>query len=209
MSGRTTILDRLRTSLERRAPAGHPGPFGPWEKSAREGKSAVDRFTSMFEEAGGAVVIVPDGAAAAAWIIGRTADRRASLTTGARVPAPLRPPLPEAAPDEADVGLSMARGAVAQTGSLIMDARDGRRAQLLAPAHVIVVDASTVHDTLTEALVRLQPDLPSAIGLHSGPSKSADIGQVMVRGVHGPGEVVALVVTDARGLTPPDGGPVR
>ena len=30
--------------------------------------------------------------------------------------------------------------------------------------------------------------------LHSGPSKSADIGQVMVTGVHGPGRVVALLL---------------
>ena len=36
--------------------------------------------------------------------------------------------------------------------------------------------------------------LPSAIGLHSGPSKSADIGQVLVRGVHGPGRVIAVLV---------------
>ena len=38
------------------------------------------------------------------------------------------------------------------------------------------------------------PSLPSAVGLHSGPSKSADIGQVLVKGVHGPGRVVAVIV---------------
>lgn len=208
MSARATILDRLRASLERRATVRHPGAFGAWSEPGREAGAAVDRFTSMFEQAGGTVATVPDFAAAAAWIA-RAADRHGTLTTGRWVPAALRPGLPEAAPDEADVGLSMAHGAVAETGSLIMDARDGRRTQLLAPAHIVIVVTSTVHHSLADALVRLEPDLPSAIGLHSGPSKSADIGQVMVRGVHGPGDVVALVITDARGLTRPDGGPVR
>ena len=42
----------------------------------------------------------------------------------------------------------------------------------------------------------MRADLPSAIGLHSGPSKSADIGQIMVKGVHGPGRVVAVVIEE-------------
>jgi len=41
-----------------------------------------------------------------------------------------------------------------------------------------------------------RPALPTALGLHSGPSKSADIGQVLVRGVHGPGRVVAVIIGD-------------
>ncbi|MGC8905434.1 LUD domain-containing protein, partial [Thermus sp.] len=44
--------------------------------------------------------------------------------------------------------------------------------------------------------------LPAALGLHSGPSKSADIGQVMVKGVHGPGRLVVVVLTGPEG--PPD-----
>ena len=44
-----------------------------------------------------------------------------------------------------------------------------------------------------EALQDLQT-LPRALGLHSGPSKSADIGQVMVKGVHGPGRLVVVVL---------------
>jgi L-lactate dehydrogenase complex protein LldG len=76
----------------------------------------------------------------------------------------------------------------------VLDARDGRRTQLLAPTHVVLLDPATVHATARDAFLALQDDLPSAIGLHSGPSKSADIGQVMVKGVHGPGRLVALVV---------------
>jgi len=43
-------------------------------------------------------------------------------------------------------------------------------------------------------LTELKGQLPSAIALHSGPSKSADIGQVMVRGVHGPGRLIAAII---------------
>ena len=73
-------------------------------------------------------------------------------------------------------------------------ARDGRLTQLLPSTHVVFLRGAAVHATLAGALAALRPDLPSALGLHSGPSKSADIGQILVRGVHGPGRVVALVV---------------
>jgi L-lactate dehydrogenase complex protein LldG len=75
-----------------------------------------------------------------------------------------------------------------------MDARDGRRSQLLAPTHVVFVRAEDVHATFRDALAAARADLPSALGLHSGPSKSADIGHVMVTGVHGPGRLVAVVI---------------
>lgn len=115
---------------------------------------------------------------------------------GETVPEPLRPPLPAGAPDTAPLGVSLARGAVAETGSLIMDARDGRRAQLLVPTHVVFVRTRDVYVTLREALIELADDLPSAIGFHSGPSKSADIGQILVKGVHGPGRLVAVLIGD-------------
>ena len=50
-----------------------------------------------------------------------------------------------------------------------------------------------------DALGAVRADLPAAIGLHSGPSKSADIGQVMVKGVHGPGRVIAVVAQSGLG----------
>ena len=91
------------------------------------------------------------------------------------------------------VGISRARAAVAETGSLLMDARDGRRAQLLPPVLVVLVEADSVYSALADALEAVGPDMSAALGMHSGPSKSADIGQVMVKGVHGPGRVIALV----------------
>ena len=208
-SARDRILGRLRTSIQRRATMDqqasaerrssqtqHPGPFRG-ERPGVEGKSAgawtaLHQFRTMFYSAGGEVVEVPDEAAARSWI--QELDRAASVCLGTGAPD-LLPTLPKVEPHLADVGISRARAAIAETGSIVLDARDGRRAQLLAPTHVVVVENRDVHLTLAGALTAVASDLPSAIGLHSGPSKSADIGQVMVRGVHGPGRLIAVVLT--------------
>ncbi|MGC8968815.1 MAG: LutC/YkgG family protein, partial [Thermus sp.] len=99
------------------------------------------------------------------------------------------------------LGLSYALFAVAETGSVALSSEEGRRVQLLPPTHLVFVEAGRVYGTLLEALEDLQ-SLPSALALHSGPSKSADIGQVMVKGVHGPGRLVVAVLTGPEG--PPD-----
>lgn len=203
MSARDRILGRVRDALARRESVEHPGGFGGWRPEADGGTEAapgraapdepVHRFEELFRLAGGETARVADAAEAAIWL-GRFAADFATMTVGRGVPAAVRPALPEVEPEDAGLGISRARGAVAETGSLLLDARDGRRSQLLAPTHVVLVPVGAVHPMLIEALTSMKADLPSAIGLHSGPSKSADIGQVMVKGVHGPGRVVALLV---------------
>jgi len=208
VSARERMLARVREALEGRPGVPHPGPFGEWRPGpvAEPGaRTAIDGFATVFEAAGGEVVRVADATAAAIWMAGfaggtlgaaagPSGEGFASAAVGRTVPEGLRPPLEPAPPRTAALGLSMARGAVAETGSLLMDARDGRRVQLLPPTHIVVVQADTVHATLREALGALRDDLPSAVGLHSGPSKSADLGQVLVRGVHGPGRLIAVIV---------------
>ena len=48
--------------------------------------------------------------------------------------------------------------------------------QLLPQVHVVWVPEGRIFPRLADALLELQGDLPAAVGLHSGPSKSADIG---------------------------------
>lgn len=198
MSARERILARVRAALEERPRAPHPGPFrGP--RPVPLPADPLDAFAAQFERAGGEVVRVADGAAAAAWLRDFAAGF-ASVTVGATVPPALLPAdLASAPPESADLGVSMAAGAVADTGSLLLSSADGRRAQLLPPTHVVLTRAASVHPTLAGALRALRNELPAALGIHSGPSKSADIGQVLVRGVHGPGRVVAVVIG---GLSP-------
>jgi L-lactate dehydrogenase complex protein LldG len=194
------ILARIRAANRGRAAPDHPGDFGSWRPGTAEPATPLDGFVAMFEAAGGEVARAAGAEEAAAWLRG-FASGFSSVTVGAGVGAELVPELPRHAPRRAALALSAARCAIAETGSLVLDARDGRRTQLLAPVHVVVLDADTVHGTVREAFLSIRSDLPSAVGLHSGPSKSADIGQVMVKGVHGPGRLVTLVVgadTDRR-----------
>jgi len=198
VSARERVLARVRQATERRERTEHPGEFGAWRAVPYDGRTAagagpVEGFTAMLEAAGGEVVRQPSFAEAARWLADFAAAF-ATVTIGETVPAELRPRVPTAAPVAAALGVSLARGAIAETGSLLMDARDGRRSQLLAPTHVVFVRATEVHATFRDAVLAARPDLPSAIGLHSGPSKSADIGHVMVKGVHGPGRLIAVVI---------------
>jgi len=194
MSARERILARVRDALAERPRAPDPGGFAG-ERPEPPPPDAPGAFTRAFVRSGGEVVRVADQAAAAAWLASLT-HGAGSVSIGATVPATLLPGVAAVSPDQAELGVSMAIGAVAETGSLVLDARDGRRAQLLPPAHVVLVSAATVHATLAGALASVRSDLPSALGLHSGPSKSADIGQVLVKGVHGPGRVVAVIIGD-------------
>jgi L-lactate dehydrogenase complex protein LldG len=205
MSARDRILGRVREALASRSTTAHPGHFESWGLVERPSGAAAPvadapatgapagRFASAFTSAGGEVARVSGRAGAAAWLE-EIAAGFPSLVVGERVPEDLAPARPRARAHAAALGISWASGAAAESGTIILDSSDGRRAQLLAPVHVVVLREETIRWTLAEALSGLRDDLPSAVGLHSGPSKSADIGQVMVRGVHGPARIIALLL---------------
>lgn len=91
------------------------------------------------------------------------------------------------------MGVSWALFAVAETGSVALSSEDGRKAHLLPLPTWSSWRRTGSTAPSSSALQDLQT-LPRALGLHSGPSKSADIGQVMVKGVHGPGRLVVVVL---------------
>lgn len=189
---REQVLRRVRGALRGRPPVPHPGAL---DTAAPGAPAPVEHFADRFRAAGGEVHRFADADAARGWLHGFAA-RFESVSHGAGVPASLALPAPEAPPRHAALGVSVARAVAAQSGSLVLSSRDGRRTQLLPPAHVVLVDAATVAATLGEALAACRGDGGSALALHSGPSKSADIGQVMVTGVHGPGRVTAVLLDD-------------
>jgi L-lactate dehydrogenase complex protein LldG len=195
VSPRNRILGYVRGAVSARPRTPHPGRFDGRYLTGDD-RAPVERFSELFSASGGEVERFDDLEAAASWLAAFQRDFE-SATVGATVPGVLRPSLPSSCPDLAPLAVSAAVGAVAETGSLVLDARDGRRTQLLAPTHVVFVREQDIHNTLVSTMVSLQPNLPSAVGLHSGPSKSADIGQILVRGVHGPGRIVAAVIKHA------------
>ena len=96
---------------------------------------------------------------------------------------------------EADLGVTGVDYAIAETGSCVLLAGKGvsRLVSLLPPVHVAVVERGQVLPSLDELftlqrLDHLQGKGGSYMNMISGPSRSADIEQTIVKGVHGPGE---------------------
>lgn len=96
--------------------------------------------------------------------------------------------------DDYQFGITRARAAVAETGSIMLDdATTSRRLAALTPwVHVAVVRKETIHRFLADAVLAL-PDDPNII-LATGPSKTADVEGILIEGVHGPGQQWALLV---------------
>lgn len=98
----------------------------------------------------------------------------------------------------ADIGLSTADYAIAETGSLVLTSGPGRgrTVTLLPPVYVAVVAADRVLSTVPEAIEKYAGDrpLPANVCFHTGPSKSGDIEMTLAVGVHGPGEVHVVLV---------------
>jgi len=103
---------------------------------------------------------------------------------------------------EADAGVTTVAAAVAETGSLIYegDAQHARGLMLAPPAHVAVVRRRQLIPDLLDHARRLDAtppdDLPAGQVVISGPSKTADIEGILITGVHGPGTLVVLFVSD-------------
>ncbi len=91
--------------------------------------------------------------------------------------------------DSADGVLTTATLAISETGTIVLQdvPGQGRRALTLLPDyHLCIVDASTVVQTVPEAMARLQPTASLATTFFSGPSATADIEMTRIKGVHGP-----------------------
>ncbi|HEU4848058.1 MAG TPA: lactate utilization protein, partial [Rubrobacteraceae bacterium] len=98
----------------------------------------------------------------------------------------------------ADIGLSTAEWAIAETGSLVLESGPGkgRTVTLLPPTYVAVVPVNRVLRTVPEAIERYAGSggLPANVCFHTGPSRSGDIEMSLAIGVHGPGDVHVLLV---------------
>ncbi|MEV0841478.1 LUD domain-containing protein [Actinocatenispora sera] len=109
-------------------------------------------------------------------------------------------PYPLATLDATDTVLTGCAVAIAETGTLVLDAgmAQGRRAITLVPDHhVCVVGADQVVGTVPEALARLDPVRP--LTFVAGPSATSDIEFDRVEGVHGPRHLDVILLHGAPG----------
>jgi L-lactate dehydrogenase complex protein LldG len=99
--------------------------------------------------------------------------------------------------DDIDGALTLARSAIAETGSLILwpDASEPRLMSLVPPVHFVLLDAATIHADFHAAMhaENWAAGLPTNALLISGPSKTADIQQTLAYGAHGPRELIVLL----------------
>ena len=97
---------------------------------------------------------------------------------------------------EADVGISSADAALAETGTLTVQSgpQRSRLATLLPPVHLALVPAGRLTtDIFTWASERAGAAFPANLVLISGPSKTADIEQTLAIGVHGPKRLIVIL----------------
>ncbi len=107
-------------------------------------------------------------------------------------PAPLRD-------NSVRVGITGADAALAATGSVVVISGPGktREASLLPLVHIAVLKADRIlPDIETFYAMQSTAELTanSNIAVISGPSKSADIAQTLIHGMHGPGQVHIVIV---------------
>jgi L-lactate dehydrogenase complex protein LldG len=100
--------------------------------------------------------------------------------------------------DGVDASLTLARSAIAETGSLILwpDASEPRLMSLVPSVHFVLLDEQNIHADFHQALTAegWTGGMPTNALLISGPSKTADIQQTLAYGAHGPKELVLLLI---------------
>lgn len=104
--------------------------------------------------------------------------------------------------DRLDGAITGCAVAIAQTGTLVLDGQGscGRRALTLVPDHhICIVGAEQIVDLVPEAIAAVAPAVVHGrlpITLISGGSATSDIELSRVEGVHGPRNLLVLILAD-------------
>lgn len=95
----------------------------------------------------------------------------------------------------ADAGITDVWFAVAETGSLVLRAERGRSVSLVPPLHIAVIERSQIVPDLIDAMSRIAAEgAGTGTVFITGPSKTSDIEMTLVTGIHGPMEVIVLLL---------------
>jgi len=202
---RDAILTRVRTALGRT-----PGQLPPSLPSVylRPSQPNLATFFACIERLNGKTYNAESEADACRYVASLVKGKRAIASNSTVLEACGITGLDEvttAAPGslrslcaECDIGITSADYALADTGTLVMfsSQQEARMISLLPPLHVAVVPQSRMLGNLDELLSRVShpADKTSAMVMITGPSRTGDIEQILVRGVHGPGEMHVVVI---------------
>ncbi len=206
MSARDEILARLKKS-----------PVKPLELKTRrrEYPDLADHFAQVLNGAGGEVILLPDLDAAikklAELFTAEEIDIVVAHHEDPVIGLDVYTHFPDQEfffPDEtsnfrtvcarAHAGLTSAAWAFAETGTLVLEVSEtlARTTSLLPPIHIVLLPTSKLLPSIFEWLPKRPEEFPSNLVFVSGPSKTSDIEQSLVVGVHGPRRLVVLVYPD-------------
>jgi len=97
-----------------------------------------------------------------------------------------------------DASLTTTMGAIADTGSLVLwpTREEPRLLSLVPPIHVALVHEDRFFNTFQQVIEQEHwtTHMPTNALLISGPSKTSDIEQELCYGVHGPKELVVMII---------------
>lgn len=99
-----------------------------------------------------------------------------------------------------DAAVTSTVGGIAETGAVILwpDEKEPRLMSLVPPLHIAILKADKIYTTFSEAIQAEDwaQKMPTNVVLISGPSKTADIELTLAFGVHGPKELIVIIVND-------------
>lgn len=221
MADRTEFLEAIRHRTRRGQYKPTKSPDSVW--TPRDGSSQPEeiddppaRFFEELEALGGHGKRAGSIKEARDYVLGVAREREAKLVVrwdveyleGLGLDEPLRKEGVEVvswreSPDlretvgRADIGISTAAWAVAETGSLLLEGGPGmgRSVTLLPPSYIAILPVDRVLKTVPEAIQKYAGgSLPANVCFHTGPSRSGDIEMSLVVGMHGPGDVHVVLV---------------
>ncbi|MEL6373687.1 MAG: LUD domain-containing protein [Pseudomonadota bacterium] len=103
-----------------------------------------------------------------------------------------------------EVGLTRAIAGVAETGTMLMASGADNPVTLnfIPTNHIVVIDEADIAPAYEDAFDAVRGKLgdrvmPRTLNMISGPSRTGDIGGILVRGAHGPKDMCVIIVNAA------------
>ena len=99
-----------------------------------------------------------------------------------------------------DASITTTLGAIAETGAIVLwpDDKEPRLMSLVPPVHIAVLASDRIYNSFCEIIQaeKWADHMPTNALLISGPSKTADIEMTLAFGVHGPRELIVLIIDE-------------
>ena len=205
MNARANILERLRRAERTGHVPPSPPAIAPLPSATPSTEENLRRFVAelaalgvaTYEEASEPAVRRRVTELVGARPVLRWDEPALPYGTGALFPWALTGASPRDAQAGADIGITGADAAIAETGSLVILSGDGkpRAASLLPPTHLAIVQRRDLFATMGEFFAARASAIRSsaACTFVTGPSRTADIELTLTLGVHGPGTVIVVI----------------